>query len=250
MTRTVKTIVAAAALIAASAVHAEWQFASGSASLTFSQDAGLLLDASGAYLWNDDVNNKAHVGYVGNTAILSLDFTAGTTAGSHIQTLTSTGSTAYISRSVFRAGNPLVDRSITLSDFVLDLDTRTLSAHVTGTDHLANTTADYGFTAIYSATSFVGGHISPGATVGGITPGTASGHTEGPLTLSMSSNFLTILGLPQTGPLADLTRSSNWGMLTLNSSTFQAAVPEPSATLSILFGLAVLGAVRARRQTI
>lgn len=243
-----KTIVAAVALIAANVAHAEWQFVSGSATLSLSQQGIDVIDAMGADLSTGGIaGNKAFYDYERG---LSLSFTSATTSGDQIQALTSTGSTAYIERVVVYRGSASLDKLITLSDFVLDLGTGTLSANITGTDLLygGGTSTNYGFGAIYSATSFVGGNISPGVTTGGIVTGTANGYTSGPLSLAMTSTFLTILGVPQTGTLANMANDANWGTLTLNTSTFQAPVPEPETAMSFLLGIALLGAARARRQ--
>ena len=246
-----KSIVAAAAFVAAGAASAAtgltWEFVSGTGGLTFSQDALDALDASGAYILTDGVDNKAHYDGI---ATVSLDFTAGTAVGDDIKTLTSTGSSVVIERTVVQKGKTTLDRTITLSNFVFDLGTKTLSANVAGTNLLTGVTTDYGFSAVYSAASLAGGTISvTGPAVGGYVPGSAAGQTTGAFSINTATadNFLTILGLPLTGGVADLVKNSDWGVATADG-VVRAAVPEPSAYLSFLAGIAVLGAVRARKQ--
>jgi hypothetical protein len=245
-----KSIVAAAAFVAAGAASAAapWEFVSGSGGLTFSQEALDALDASGAFISTDGVvDNKATYDGVSN---VSLEFTAGTADGNQIKTLTSTGSTVFIERTVVKKGVTTLDNLITLSNFVFDLGTKTLSANVLGTNLLTNVSTDYGFKAVYSAADLVGGTITPtGPAVGGYLPGAAAGATVGAFSINpgTADNFLAILGLPPTGSVADLVKNADWGVATADGVVRQA-VPEPSAYLSFLAGIAVLGAVRARKQ--
>lgn len=244
-----KSIVAAAAFVAAGAASAAapWEFVSGSGGLTFSQEALDALDASGAFISTDGVvDNKATYDNVSN---VSLEFTAGTAEGNQIKTLTSTGSTVFIERTVVKKGVTTLDNLITLSNFVFDLGTKTLSANVLGTNLLTAASTDYGFKAVFSAAGLEGGNIVPGPFVNGWLTGTASGHTTGAFTINNTTadNFLAILGLPPTGSVADLVKNADWGVASADGVVYPA-IPEPSAYLSFLAGLAVLGTAARARQ--
>jgi len=247
-----KHLLATAAFIAAntaSAASPDWHFESGSGSLVFSQEALDALDASGAFIMTDGVaGNKATYDGVDK---VSLAFTGGTAVGSKAKTLASAGSTVFIERVVVRKNYVTLDRLITLSNFEFDLGTKTLSAGVKGTNLLTNVTTDYGFRAIYSASQLVGGTIGEPFVVlpSGYVGGTASGHTEGMLSIDNGTAdlFLNVLGLPPTGSVADLVKNANWG--TASATGVFSTVPEPASYMSFLAGLAVLGAMGVRKRS-
>jgi len=89
----IKIIVAAVALIATNAAHAEWQFASGSATLSFAPTGIDALDASGAFLYAEGPGNKAQFDGIAN---LALNFPSGPTLGDRVQTLKSHGSNPHL----------------------------------------------------------------------------------------------------------------------------------------------------------
>jgi len=248
--RTLKAIAAATAMLAAGAASAAefWEFQSGTGGLTFSQEALDALDASGAFISTDGVaGNKATYDGVSN---VSLEFTAGTIVGDNVKSLTSTGSTVFIERTVVKKGVTTLDNLITLSNFVFDLGTKTLSANVLGTNLLTAVSTDYGFKAVFSAAGLEGGNIVPGPIVNGQLTGTASGHTTGAFSINNTTadNFLAILGLPPTGSVADLVKNADWGVASADG-VVRPTIPEPSAYLSFLAGLAVLGAAARARQS-
>lgn len=248
----IKSIVAVAALVAggaASAVeHGPWEFVSGTGGLTFSQAALDALAASGAFILTEGAGNKAS--YDEASGNVGLEFTAGTAVGNDIKTLTSTGSSVVIERTVVQGKTVKFDSTITLTDFVFDLGTKTLSAGLTGTNLLTGAVTEYGFNAIYSASGLNGGNIVEGAVAGGFVSGTAAGNTTGAFSINLATadKFLTILGLPLTGGVADLVKNADWGVATANGNVQAAAVPEPSAYLSALAGIAILGVARLRKQ--
>lgn len=246
MTHIVRTIAAAAILIAANTAHAEWQFQSGTGTLTFGQAGRDAFDAAGSFIVPDDwiPAGNTHVSDEGDVVTLAL--TSATTAGDNVQSLTSTGSILYIERTVVVRGSTVLDNIITLSNFSFDLNTKTLSAEVAGTDLLSSLTTNYGLLPIFSATSLIGSNAISG--------GKIAFSTAGPLTIH-STTADTLLNFLDTSAfypyhfapvITNLWKNTDWG--TFSGQAVLSAVPEPSAYLSVLAGMAVLGAMRARRQ--
>jgi len=243
-----KTIVTAATLFAASAVHAEWQFVSGTGSLNFSETGISAIDQSGAFPFTNGDPKKANLNYESN--ILTLGLTSSTAVGDQIHTATSTGSSFHMELTRLKYGTPYLDQLITMSDFVFDLGTRTVSAQVTATDLLRNVSTSYGLLPIFSAASVVGGEI----TAGNAQSGVATFSTVGPLTMNSATvnTLVSVFATPAMFPypfdtVSNVWKTTDWG--TFSGQVTLSAVPEPSsAGLMLLGGLAVLGAVRARRR--
>lgn len=249
MTSTFKTILAAAAFIAASAAHAEWQFVSGTGTLTFAQDGLDAFNVADTYL-NPGCcgpDNKTIVSDQGDSVTLAL--TSGTTAGNNVQTLTSTGSTLDVERTRIAQGHVFLDKVINLSNFAFDFNTRTLSAQMMGTNLLTGATTQYGLQPIFSAPALIGSTAISG--------GKMAFSTVGPLSFNSATadtvlDFLDISTgwyLPSFPPatVKSMWKNADWG--TFSGQATLSAVPEPSVYLSVLAGLAVLGAARARRRS-
>jgi len=251
-----KTIVAAATLIAASAAHADWQFQSGTGTLTFSDDAYWTLDRTNTFLdtWYftfiHGVNNRAQYDDLyPNPSRLTLDFTSSTTAGNHLQSLTSTGSALGIERYISIKGRTVLDRWIELSDFSFDLNTKTLSAQATSVNLLDGVVTNHGLQPIFSATALIGDNTISGGKISFSTAGPLTLHTAFADTLLNALDTSTQYPLrPEPAILNSMWKNTDWG--TFSGQATLSAVPEPSVYLSILAGLAVLGAVRARRRAI
>lgn len=264
MARTIKTIVAMAILMtsitAQAASGSDMQFVSGSGNWTIYSGSGWLNDApdyitategSGVFLDTSGAGNQAH--YQELTRIddntltegVSFVFTGASLAGDQVKTLSSQSSNLSLYRSATRQGQLVLNRWASLSDFVFDLDTHTLSATVTGTDFLTGVTTQYGFTELLSAPGL------SSSTLNGVT----TFSTTGPFTLHTASanTLMSILGIPldasptQQAFIGDVWRRTDWG--TFSGQVTLSAVPEPSSLwLGAWAGLVVLGAARARRQ--
>jgi len=250
MASILKKIILATAITAAGASNAaaaSWDFVSGTVNLVLSYEGILATEAAGAMIITDGAGNKAQ--YDGLDTI-ALELTGGTAVNGEVKTLTSQGASFAIERQVLKRRVLILDRTITLSNFVLDLDAKSLLANVTGTDLLTGVSTDYGFGSVYSFTGLSGAMIGAplSALSDGRIGGTVNGQTFGKLSMTstMAENYLTIFGLPLIGALADLTNKSNWGNITVHAVF--ATIPEPGTCLSFVAGLAVLGAARARRQ--
>lgn len=259
MTFSLKALVAFTPFIAASAALADtglpWQFESGSASLTLSTAALQVLDASGVALSVHSTGAATSATYDGVGAI-SMALSGATTHGDQVDTLTAMGAQIHLDRRVVSRGVTVLSREIILSDFVFSQNFNTLSAKVTGVDLLTNESTDHGFSPVFWALATPPNQgISPVHVPYQfeVTQGSFNQHTEGALTIDpdTTSTFLAILGLPLTGPIANLASQAEWGTIS-NAAMFSVATPMPepsSAGLMLLGGLAVLGAARARRQT-
>jgi hypothetical protein len=241
MALTFKAMVAAAAFIAAGAANADtspatWVFASGSTTLTLSQDA---LDAGGLFPAPENTSQQVTSDLINH---VTMRFTSATTENDSVQTLSSQGARLSLVRVTEDENtHDFLEHTIHLRNFIFDLDAGTVSANVSGTDRQTRVTTDYGFSVLYKLLDLNSTTIA----------GLANAQTSGTLAINTTTanNFLAILGMPLTGEAADRMRSANWGTFTTSTAFINTALPEPATYATFLLGLgALLAAVRARRR--
>jgi hypothetical protein len=271
-----KSLVAAAAFVAAGAASAAtpyagtWSVASGTGSLTFSSDALSAISASSSNLITvaslpniaglnvtPGAANNASVNT--STGVVSLTFTSATITGDTLTSLQAANSFINIKRTTVDADDNSLSRSIFMANFDVNLSDSTIYADLYTRNNTAGTLVSLGKQAIFTATE-------PGGVTGGTNgvivvdtegatgaTGHATGALNGPLRMTASTANTVLLGLGlNTGPtdaVAMLVRNSNWGS-TAAGGTFTAppAVPEPSTYAMAIAGLMLVGAMARRRN--